>query len=183
MLKNPASVARPLFAALALMLAALILNVGHAQSGPLEDLSVFPRTQLEVLHGKKKVDPRVFNVWIANNPARQEQGLMFVQNLPQEDGMFFPLKKPKKMSIWMKNTYVELDILFINEKGAIEQIIEHARPLALDLIKSDKTVGAVLEIKGGEATRLGLKIGDHVEWTPPEGCDCTAPEPEHSKPK
>ena len=183
MLKKSASALGPLFAVLALTLAPAVVNVSQAQSGPLEDLSVFPRTQLEVLHGKKKADPRVFTVWIANNAARQEQGLMFVQDLPQGEGMFFPLLKPKRMNMWMKNTYVELDMLFIGEKGAIDQIIEHARPLALDRINSDKTVSAVLEIKGGEAARLGLKVGDHVEWTPPEGCDCTAPEPEHSKPK
>jgi uncharacterized membrane protein (UPF0127 family) len=120
----------------------------------------------------------VFKVWIANNPARQEQGLMFVQDLPQGEGMFFPLRKPRKMSMWMKNTYVELDMIFIGGKGAIDQIVEHARPLSLDIINSDKPVSAVLEIKGGEASRLGLKVGDRIEWTPPEGCDCTA-EPEH----
>jgi len=181
LLKKPASVARPLFALFAFVFSLTALTVSHAQSGPLEDLSAFPRTSLEVLHGKKKSDPRVFNVWIANNPARQEQGLMFVQDLPQGEGMFFPLKKPKKMAMWMKNTYVELDMLFIGENGAIDQIIEHARPLSLDIINSEKTLSAVLEIKGGEASRLQLKVGDHVDWTPPEGCDCTAPEPEKPK--
>lgn len=176
MLKNNTSVAGPLLAMLALGLLATAQPL-LAQSGPLEDLSVFPRTQLEILHGKKKGDPRVLDVWIANTPARQEQGLMFTQDLPQGRGMFFPQKKPRKMSMWMKDTYVELDILFIGEKGAIDQIIEHARPLALDKINSDKTVSAVLEIKGGDAQRLGLKVGDHIDWTAPEGCDCTAPEP------
>ena len=111
-----APLARPLFALLACALCVTALNVSRAQSGPLEDLSVFPRTSLEILHGKKQADPRVFNVWIANNEARQEQGLMFVQDLPQGQGMLFPLKKPKKMTLWMKNTYVELDMLFISEK-------------------------------------------------------------------
>ncbi len=69
--------------------------------------------------------------------------------------------------MWMKNTYVELDIVFIGEKGAIEKIIEHARPLDLTTLSSDKDVTAVLELKGGVSADLGLKVGDHVNWTPP----------------
>ena len=183
MLKKSTSVLGPLLAVLALSVVTAAMTVAQAQSGPLEDLSVFPRTSLQVLHGKKKADPRVLNVWIANNAARQEQGLMFVQDLPQGEGMFFPLLKPKRMNMWMKNTYVELDLIFIGEKGAIDQIVEHARPLSLDLIISQKDVSAVLEIKGGEASRLELKVGDHVEWTPPDGCDCTPPEKVHPLPK
>jgi uncharacterized protein len=182
-MKKSASVVGPLFAVLALTGLPAVMTVSQAQSGPLEDLSVFPRTQLQILHGKKKADPRVFDVWIANNPARQEQGLMFVQNLPQGTGMFLPLIKPKRMNLSMKDTYVELDMIFIGEKGAIDQIVEHARPLSLDTIISQKDVNAVLEIKGGEASRLGLKVGDRIEWTPPDGCDCTPPEKTHPLPK
>jgi len=160
-------------AALAGMLC-LVLTLGagaarlHAQSGPLEDLAQFPQTTLQILHGKKKKDARQLQVWIADTPGRQEQGLMFVQSVAQGHGMLFPQKKPRKMSMWMKNTYVELDMVFIGEKGAIEQIVPHARALSLDKINSDKPVSAVLELKGGEAERLGLKTGDHVEWTAPE---------------
>jgi uncharacterized membrane protein (UPF0127 family) len=144
----------------------LTLFVGaQAQSGPLEDLANFPRTALEILHGRNKGDPRRFDVWIADNPARQEQGLMFVRDLPQGQGMIFPLKTPQAMHMWMKNTYIELDMVFVGEKGAIDQIIEHAKPLSLDVLSSEKPVKAVLEIKGGEASRLGLKVGDRVNWT------------------
>lgn len=153
--------------ALALGLSLALVSPGRAQSGPLEDLSKFPRTSLEILHGKSKKDSRHFEVWIADNPARQEQGLMFVRDLPAGQGMIFPLKKPHKMSMWMKNTYIELDIVFIGEKGAIDKIIEHAKPLDLTTLQSDKDVTAVLELKGGVAADLGLKVGDHVDWTPP----------------
>jgi uncharacterized membrane protein (UPF0127 family) len=160
-----------------LVISAALLNVSRAQSGPLEDLTNFPKTDVAILHGKKRDNPRVINSWIANTPARQEQGLMFVQDLPQGQGMFFPLKKPKKMAMWMKNTFVELDMLFIGENGAIDQIVEHARPLSTDIINSNKELSAVLELKGGEVQRLGIKVGDHIDWTPPEGCDCVAPPP------
>jgi uncharacterized protein len=92
---------------------------------------------------------------------------MFVRDLPANQGMIFPLKKPQKMAMWMKNTYIELDIVFIGEKGAIDKIIEHARPLDLKTLSSDKDVSAVLELKGGVASDLGLKVGDRVSWAPP----------------
>jgi uncharacterized membrane protein (UPF0127 family) len=168
MLKNLNVAARPLVGMLcALAFVLRFATVGYAQSGPLEDLANFPRTSLEILHGKDKKDPRQFTVWIADSPNRQEQGLMFVRDLPQGQGMIFPLKKPRQMSMWMKNTYVELDMVFIGEKGTIDQIIEHAHPLSLETLTSQKPVSAVLEIKGGEAARLQLKVGDRVEWTAP----------------
>jgi uncharacterized membrane protein (UPF0127 family) len=152
--------------AIALLLGGAV-TLSHAQSGPLEDLANFPRTTLDIQHGKSKKDARHFDVWIADNPGREEQGLMFVRDLPATQGMLFPQKQPRKMSMWMKNTYIELDIVFVGEKGAIDKIIEHARPLDLTTLNSDKPVTAVLELKGGEAARQELKVGDRVSWTAP----------------
>jgi uncharacterized protein len=174
MLKNSLQAARPLQAAKPLFVAlcavaflVTAITVSHAQSGPLEDLANFPRTSVQILHGKSKKDARHFDVWIADNPAREEQGLMFVRDLPATQGMLFPQVKPRKMSMWMKNTYIELDIVFVGEKGAIDKIIEHAKPLDLTTLNSDKPVTAVLELKGGEAARQELKVGDHVTWAAP----------------
>jgi uncharacterized protein len=171
MRENRMRAARPLFAmlcGLTLVLGAATLS--RAQSGPLEDLANFPRTTLDIQHGKNKKDARHFKIWIADTEARQEQGLMFVRDLPAGQGMLFPQKEPRPMSMWMKNTYVELDMVFIGEKGAIDQIIERAQPLSLKTLSSEKAVAAVLEIKGGEAARLELKVGDKVSWSsPPAG--------------
>jgi len=154
----------------------------HAQSGPLEDLAKFPSTTVEVLNGKSTKGAHPFDVWIANTPPRQEQGLMFVQDLPAGKGILFPQVKPRKMNMWMKDVFVELDIVFIGEKGAIDKIVEHAKPLNLDTLISDKPVLAVLEIRGGQAASLGLKVGDRVNWEPPQGCDCSpAPPPKPVK--
>jgi uncharacterized membrane protein (UPF0127 family) len=126
-------------ASLALGLAA----IGHAQSAPLQDLATFPRTSLEIARGAQK---HRFDVWIADTPDRQEQGLMFV-------------------NMWMKNTYIELDMLFIGADGRVLKIIEHAHPHSLETLSSGRPVGAVLEIKGGEASKLGLRVGDRVSWS------------------
>jgi uncharacterized membrane protein (UPF0127 family) len=179
---KPSQAARPLFATLgAFALTLTTVNLSHAQSGPLEDLSTFQRTTVSVLNGKSTKGAHEFNVWIANTPARQAQGFMFIQDLPAGQGMLFPQLKPQKMNMWMKDVFVELDIVFVNEKGAIEQIVEHAKPLNLDAIISNKPVMSVLEIKGGQAASLGLKVGDRVTWAAPDGCECTPVAP--PKPK
>jgi uncharacterized protein len=183
---SPLQAARPLlamFCTVALTLVtATVATRALAQSGPLEDLAQFPRTSVEILHGKSKKDPRRFDVWIANNSGRQEQGLMFVRELQPGQGMLFPLAKPRKMNMWMKDVFVELDIVFVGEKGAIDKIVEHAKPLDMTTLMSDKPVTLVLEIKGGEAANQGLKVGDRVNWVPPENCDCgPAPPPKPAK--
>ena len=178
--------ARPLLATFCGVVLSVIATTAAtralAQSGPLEDLAQFPRTSVEILHGKSKKDPRHFDVWIANNSGRQEQGLMFVRELQPGQGMLFPQAKPRKMNMWMKDVFVELDIVFVGEKGAIDKIVEHAKPLDLATVISDKPVTLVLEIKGGEAANQGLKVGDRVNWVPPEDCDC-GPAPPPKPPK
>ena len=131
-----------------------------AQTGPLEDLAAFPRGKLEISEGKKV--KHTFDVWLADNPSRQAQGLMFVRALPDLQGMLFVKPNPMPISMWMKNTYISLDMVFIDEHGRIQQIVEHATPHSLDIIRSRDPALAVLEIGGGEAKRLGLHAGQHV---------------------
>jgi uncharacterized membrane protein (UPF0127 family) len=141
-----------------------------AQEGPRPlDLATFPRTQLEITpRGSDGAGHRhSFQVWIADTPARAEQGLMFVSDLPETMGMVFPFQPPRVASFWMKNTYIELDMLFIDEKGRVTKIIERAPPLSLQTLSSDTLVAAVLELKGGQAAKLGLHTGDTVTWKKP----------------
>jgi uncharacterized membrane protein (UPF0127 family) len=131
-----------------------------AQNGPLEDLASFPRGKLEISDGKKL--KLTFEVWLADNPGRQQQGLMFVRALPGLKGMLFVHERPGPIGMWMKNTYIPLDMVFIDEHGRIQQIVEQTTPHSLDTIRSNEPALAVLEIAGGEARRLGLRPGQHV---------------------
>jgi uncharacterized protein len=148
----------------AVFLAAVMTLAGStrvlAQTGPLEDLAAFPRGKLEISEGKKV--KHTFEVWLADNPSRQAQGLMFVRVLPDMHGMLFVHESPTPISMWMKNTYIPLDMVFIDQRGRIQQIVEHATPHSLDIIRSKDPALAVLEIAGGEARRLGLHTGQHV---------------------
>jgi uncharacterized membrane protein (UPF0127 family) len=151
-------------AALSLVLLLGASSAARAQEQPPVDLATFPRTTLEVVHRDRHYQ---FDVWIADTEARSEQGLMFVSDLPDSQGMVFPLEPPKVEAMWMKNTYIELDMLFVGTDGRVVKIIERARPLSLETLSSGQVVGAVVELKGGEAAKLGLAVGDRVSWRGP----------------
>ena len=74
----------------------------------------------------------VFQVWLADTPQRQAQGLMFVRSLPELRGMLFVHEEPRAISMWMKNTYIPLDMVFIGAQGRIQQIVEQTTPHSLD---------------------------------------------------
>jgi uncharacterized membrane protein (UPF0127 family) len=152
------------FVAALILAAALGAGVAGAQTGPIEDLASFPRDKLEIAdeRGSGKKAKHVFEVWLADSPSRQAQGLMFVRDLPDLRGMLFVHEQPREITMWMKNTYIPLDMVFINDHGRIQQIIEQATPHSLAIIRSDKPALAVLEIAGGEAHRLGLHAGQRV---------------------
>jgi len=141
------------------------------------DLATFPRTALEITHhgSDHTVRRYSFEVWIADTPARAEQGLMFVSDLPETMGMVFPVEPPGVENMWMKNTYIELDMLFIDDHGRVTKIIQRAAPLSLKILSSDTPVAAVLELKGGQAAKLGLQTGDTVTWKkPPRAANTSA---------
>jgi uncharacterized protein len=145
----------------ALILACALASICLAQSGPIESLTHFPRTTLEIVaHGHRNR----FDVWIADTPARQEQGLMFVHDLPETQGMLFPQPAPQVANFWMKNTYIPLDMVFVGADGRIAKVIANAHPFSLDVLSSDVPVIAVLEIRGGEARELAISVGDRVSW-------------------
>ena len=133
------------------------------------DLSTFPRTTLEIVHQDSGHEPHTFSfhVWVADTPDRASQGLMFVSDLPETMGMVFPVEPPRLENMWMKNTYIELDMLFIDAHGRVAKIIQRAAPLSLQTLSSDAPVSAVLELKGGQAAKLGLHTGDTVQWRKP----------------
>lgn len=131
-----------------------------AQIAPLEDLASFPSGKLEIAEGKKV--KHVFEVWLADSPQRQSQGLMFVRALPDLRGMLFVHATPQGISMWMKNTYIPLDMVFIDAHGRIQQIVEQTKPHSLDIIRAKDPALAVLEIAGGEAKKLGLHPGQRV---------------------
>jgi uncharacterized membrane protein (UPF0127 family) len=134
--------------------------VGHTQTAPLEELSAFPQTTLTIRSGSAK---HLFTIWVANTPARGEQGLMFVRELPPDKGMVFGDPQPRVWTMWMKNTYIPLDMLFVAVDGHVVKIA-HAIPHDESIISSDVSVGGVIELQGGISDKLHLKVGDVAKW-------------------
>ena len=130
----------------------------RAQIAPLEELARFPRGAVEIV---TRGATHRFDVWIADTPARQSQGLMFVRELPADRGMVFLHDPPRPAGMWMKNTYIELDMLFV-ARGRIARIAKRTQPHSLETIAADAPVSAVIEIRGGEAERRGLAVGNRV---------------------
>ena len=157
--RRPELLRRGLLAACGALLLVCAVHA-PAQTGPLENLDAFPQNDLEISDGKKMHE--VLRVWLADTPPRQAQGLMFVRSLPDLRGMLFAYPQPKAISMWMKNTYIPLDMVFIDARHRIMQIVEQTTPHSLALIQSHGPAVAVLEIAAGEARRLALRTGQKV---------------------
>ncbi len=103
-----------------------------------------------------------FDVEMAVTPRQHARGLMFRRKLAPDAGMLFDYKVPQRITMWMKNTYIPLDMLFIGPGGRIVNIAERTVPRSLATISSDGNAQAVLEVNGGTARRLGIRPGDTV---------------------
>ena len=103
-----------------------------------------------------------FNVEVASTYEQRSIGLMNRSELNQNDGMIFIYPKPQLVKMWMKNTYIPLDMIFIKENGEIDTIIKMTKPLELKPLGPETFIKAVLEINGGLTTYLNIKEGDIV---------------------
>ncbi|MBT8132370.1 MAG: DUF192 domain-containing protein [Gammaproteobacteria bacterium] len=103
-----------------------------------------------------------FTVYLAKTPQQRAQGLMFVRKLPNDYGMLFVYENSRQISMWMKNTVLPLDMLFVRQDGIITRIVHNTVPGSLQSISSGSDVKAVLELKAGSCDKLGIKPGDKV---------------------
>lgn len=104
-----------------------------------------------------------FTIAIADDENKKMYGLMNLEELPQTHGMLFPFFKNQIVVMWMKNTRIPLDMLFIDKNNLIANIKINAEPYSLNLISSEKKVKKVLEINGGLSEKLGIKIGQKIK--------------------
>lgn len=137
-------------------LCATVVAVAVAQSRP----PTFPRSDLviETAGGTK----HKFTVEVADNDERRAYGLMNRDSMPADHGMIFDFKVDRGVAMWMRNTRIPLDMLFIDRTGRVVNIRERAIPFDETSIPSDGPVRSVLELNGGAVSRLGIKPGDRV---------------------
>ena len=104
-----------------------------------------------------------FQVEVMREEADRAQGLMYRRSLAPDRGMLFDFGRVEPVSMWMKNTYLSLDMLFIRPDGTIARIAADTEPLSTRTISSGEPVNGVLELPAGTAARLRIKAGDRVE--------------------
>jgi len=107
---------------------------------------------------------KIFSVQIADTSKVKEKGLMFVKKMPDNHGMLFTYDTERITNMWMKNTYISLDMLFINGNKEIVKIVKNTIPHSEEIISSSSKVRYILEINGGMSDKLNIKIGDKVRF-------------------
>lgn len=128
--------------------------------GPSDLDRAFPRSSIEILTPDAKLHR--FNSWIAADDDRRQRGLMFVRELGSADSMLFIYPQPMRVAMWMKNTYLPLDMLFVAADGKVIKVVQNTEPLSLNTIESGGIVLGVVELPAGTAARLKIAAGARV---------------------
>src|SRR5580704_15354318 len=133
-----------------LVLAAVILFFWREVAGEQNaaDAPSFPRASMTVQRADGKKFS--FDIEVATTPEQETYGLMFRRSLPRDAGMLFLWPEDRMVIMWMKNTFISLDMLYVGSDGVITKIITNAEPLSLTPLSSDAPVRAVIEINAGE---------------------------------
>jgi uncharacterized membrane protein (UPF0127 family) len=150
-------------AAAAALLCSLLLG-SSAQAAAKDDAQqldqAFSKSTLQIATPDAKLHK--IDVWIADSDARRTRGLMFVEQLADDAGMLFIYPQAQPISMWMKNTHLSLDMLFVSADGRVHRVVENTKPMSTDTISSEGTVLAVIELKAGSAARLKIRPGAQV---------------------
>lgn len=112
-----------------------------------------------------------FDVWLAIDSRQRARGLMHVRSLPDLTGMLFVYENTEFISMWMKNTYIPLDMVFARADGSVSSIATNTEPLSLRSIQSVEPVRFVLELNAGTAKRLAIDEDSRIFWEPAHGTD------------
>jgi uncharacterized protein len=152
-------IASPTISRRALLPLLVSLLAGLSRFSVAADLQQFPTSELTIISA---TGPHRFKVELAETPEQMTQGLMFRTSLAPDAGMLFDYKQPTAATMWMRNTLIPLDMLFVDAQGRIVNIHQRAVPQSLDVIAAAAPVRAVIELNGGTASRLGIEPGDRV---------------------
>jgi uncharacterized membrane protein (UPF0127 family) len=139
----------------------LVTNLTH---WPFGDISARQSSHsgLEPLTLVTAGGKHAFQVEVMRNDADRAKGLMDRRFLPADRGMLFDFGDDEAVAMWMKNTYIPLDMIFIDRNGTVRNIAVNTEPLSERTLTSEGPVRAVLEVNAGTAARIGLKPGDKV---------------------
>ncbi len=118
--------------------------------------------ELEKLEFATRSGVHAFSVEVMRTPDQQARGLMFRRYMPDDRGMLFTFGRDEPVFMWMKNTYIPLDMVFIDRKGVVASIAADTEPFSERTIASGSPVWGVVELNAGAAAKMGLAVGDKV---------------------
>jgi uncharacterized membrane protein (UPF0127 family) len=144
----------------AAQLAAQLLVVAVLCSALIQPADAMRRETLTLVTGH---GPVVIDIEATETMDEMQRGLMFRTHLAEKAGMLFTYDQPREVTMWMENTHIPLDMVFIRADGVVHRIEAWTEPFSRKTIPSRGDVLACLELPGGAAERLGLKPGDRVE--------------------
>ena len=149
---------------LRLVFAAIAIAYAGAAAGDDELDAAFDRDVLVVVANEDACHR--FDIYLALTRDQQRRGLMFVRDLPRSTGMLFVYDREQRLSMWMKNTFIPLDIAFAHSNGVIENVARGTQPQSLSTIPSAAPVQFVLELNAGVADALSIGAGSRILWGP-----------------
>ncbi|MCE4224740.1 DUF192 domain-containing protein [Methylobacterium sp. C25] len=145
---------------LAAPLATSVLAVPARAEKPVDDMSGALTEPLAIV---SKSGRHAFKVEVMRTDSDRGRGLMFRKSLAADRGMLFDFEQVQTVNMWMKNTYLPLDMVFIRADGTVARVAADTEPFSTKVIPSGEPVLAVLEVNAGTAQKLGIRSGDRVE--------------------
>ena len=153
---------RPVITFVILALAACSPQPATSEGTMPELDSAFEFAQLEIVNDSG--DRLSFDIYLAKTDEQRRRGLMFVRNMPERTGMLFIYDEEDIHSMWMKNTYIPLDIIYALGDGSVSSVIQDTVPLSLTSLASREPVQYVLALNAGAARQFGIGRSSRIIW-------------------
>lgn len=152
---------KPAVVALALALAAPAMTTAFAPAAAEPAAAALEPLSISTASGR-----HAFEVEVMRTEEGRERGLMFRRSMPADHGMLFDFDGERVIDMWMKNTFIPLDMIFIGRAGKVVAVLENTEPMSERILSSRVPALRVLEVNAGTAARIGLEIGDAVTAPP-----------------
>lgn len=151
------------------LVASLVL-IAATPSAANEDLDAAFAREVLIIEASEHACYR-FDIYLAENDVQRSRGLMFVRDMPLMTGMLFVYDRSDYVSMWMKNTFIALDMLFVRADGTVSSVARNTEPQSLRSVLSNEPVKFVLELNAGTAARLSIDENSRLRWGPVNGDD------------
>lgn len=141
---------------------ALLLSAAPSASGIQPESYVRNFAQTRIIVETSRIACLMLDAYLADTPDQHRQGLMFIDRMEEFEGMLFRYDREATINMWMKNTHISLDMVFIRSDGEIAGVERRTRPMTTTRISSPEPVSLVLEVNGGMTERWGIETGNRL---------------------